>query len=237
VLIKEIQMKTIGLLGGMSWESAASYYQLINQGMNEKLGGLHSAKLCLYSLDFQEIEELQRQNNWEESARLLCEAAKSVELAGADFLLLCTNTMHKVATEIENALSIPLLHIADATAETLIENGVKTVGLLGTRFTMEQEFYKDRMTKRYGIEVIVPNSNQRTMIHEIIYSELCHGKILDDSRQKFVRVIRDLHEAGAQAVILGCTEIGLLVNQADIDVPLYDTTAIHAKAAVVKAIS
>ena len=229
-------MKTIGLLGGMSWESTASYYKLINEGVNEKLGGLHSAKIFLCSVDFQEIENFQRQNRWAESAELLAAAAKSVELAGADYILLCTNTMHKVAPEIESAISIPLIHIADATAECLRENGVKSVGLLGTRFTMEQEFYKGRIMERYGINVLVPNATQRDLVHGVIYDELCHGKICDSSRQSFVEIIGSLYKAGAEAVILGCTEIGLLVTQSDVDVPLYDTTAIHAKVAIKKAI-
>jgi len=230
-------MKTIGLLGGMSWESTASYYKLINEGVNEMLGGLHSAKIFLYSVDFQEIEEYQRLNKWDESGKLLAEAAKSIESCGADFILLCTNTMHKVSNEIESVISIPLVHIADATAECLKENGVKSVGLLGTRFTMEQEFYKGRIKEKHGIDVLVPNAVQQDMVHAVIYDELCHGKIYDRSRQIFVDIIDDLHKAGVEAVILGCTEIGLLVNQNDVDVPIYDTTAIHAKAAVKKAIS
>ncbi len=230
-------MKTIGLLGGMSWESTTSYYQLINTGINEQLGGLHSAKIVLYSVDFQEIEAFQRNNQWAESAALLAAAAKSIESAGADFILLCTNTMHKVAPEIESAISIPLLHIADATAECLQKNGVKSVGLLGTRFTMEQEFYKGRIMERHGINVIVPNPAQRDLVHAVIYDELCQGKISDSSRQSYVEIINELYQAGAEAVILGCTEIGLLVSQSDVDVPLYDTTAIHANAAIARAIS
>lgn len=230
-------MKTIGLLGGMSWESTTSYYQLINTGVNQALGGLHSAKIVLYSVDFHEIEQYQRQNQWAESAALLANAAKSVELAGADFVLLCTNTMHKVAAEIEQAISIPLLHIADATAECLVKQGISKVGLLGTRFTMEQDFYKGRLTERFGIEVIVPSAPQRDLVHRVIYEELCQGRICESSRAQYIEIINTLHQAGAQAVILGCTEIGLLVSQKDVAVPLYDTTKIHATAAVVQAIS
>ncbi len=230
-------MKTIGLLGGMSWESTTSYYQLINTGVNQALGGLHSAKIVMYSVDFHEIEQFQRQNQWAESAALLANAAKSVELAGADFVLLCTNTMHKVAAEIEQAMSIPLLHIADATAECLVKQGISNVGLLGTRFTMEQDFYKGRLTERFGIEVIVPSAPERDLVHSVIYEELCQGRICESSRTQYIEIINTLQQAGAQAVILGCTEIGLLVSQKDVEVPLYDTTKIHATAAVVKAIS
>ena len=230
-------MKTIGLLGGMSWESTTSYYQLINTGVNQALGGLHSAKIVMYSVDFHEIEQFQRQNQWAESAAFLANAAKSVELAGADFVLLCTNTMHKVAAEIEQAISIPLLHIADATAECLVKQGISKVGLLGTRFTMEQDFYKGRLTERFGIEVIVPSAPERDLVHGVIYEELCLGHICESSRAQYIEIINTLHQAGAQAVILGCTEIGLLVSQKDVEVPLYDTTKIHATAAVVKAIS
>lgn len=228
-------MKTIGLLGGMSWESTASYYQLINTGVNQALGGLHSAKIVLYSVDFQEIAEFQQQNQWAQSAALLAEAAKAVELAGADFVLLCTNTMHKVAADIDRAMSIPLLHIADATAECLVKQGINKVGLLGTRFTMEQDFYKGRLTERFGIEVIVPTAPQRDLVHRVIYEELCQGQIRDNSREQYIEIINDLYQAGAQAVILGCTEIGLLVGQQDVEVPLFDTTKIHAAAAISKA--
>ena len=229
-------MKTIGLLGGMSWESTTSYYQLINTGVNQALGGLHSAKIVMYSVDFHEIEQFQRQNQWAESAALLANAAKSIELAGADFVLLCTNTMHKVAAEIEQAMSIPLLHIADATAECLVKQGISKVGLLGTRFTMEQDFYKGRLTERFGIEVIVPSAPERDLVHGVIYEELCLGHICESSRAQYIEIINTLHHAGAQAVILGCTEIGLLVSQKDVEVPLYDTTKIHATAAVIKSI-
>ncbi|MCA2014542.1 aspartate/glutamate racemase family protein [Vibrio tritonius] len=225
-------MKTIGMLGGMSWESTVSYYQEINESVKHKLGGLHSAKICLYSVDFDEIEKLQHQGNWDETANILSTAAKSVELAGADFLLICTNTMHKLAPQIEEAINIPILHIADATAKRLQIDGVKKVGLLGTRFTMEQEFYKSRISDNFGIDVIVPNSDEQTIIHDIIYQELCQGIIQESSRKQYLRIIANLASQGAEAVILGCTEIALLVKQTHTDVRLYDTTAIHAEEAV-----
>lgn len=225
-------MKTIGMLGGMSWESTASYYKAINEGVKDTLGGLHSAKICLYSVDFDEIEKLQHRGQWSETARILSEAAKSVETAGAEFLLICTNTMHKVAAEIESAISIPLLHIADATAKRLVSDKVQRVGLLGTQFTMEQDFFKGRLSEKFDIEVIVPEVEQQAVVHEIIYSELCLGKITDESKQTYLRIINYLHEQGAEAVILGCTEIALLVQQAHTSVPLYDTTEIHAAEAV-----
>lgn len=230
-------MKTIGMLGGMSWESTTSYYKAINEGIKSALGGLHSAKICLYSVNFDEIEKLQHQGDWQGTARILSAAAKSVEAGGADFLLICTNTMHKVAPEIEEAISIPILHIADATAEKLQEDGIKTVGLLGTKFTMSQDFYKGRLVEKHGIEVIVPGSEDQKVVHDVIYKELCLGKILDNSRQEYLRIIDTLHKQGAEAVILGCTEIALLVKQNHTDVPLYDTTEIHAAQAVKLAIS
>ncbi len=221
-------MKTIGMLGGMSWESTASYYKALNEGVKSQLGGLHSAKICLYSVDFDEIEKLQHQGNWSETALILAEAAKSVERGGADFLMICTNTMHKVVPEIESQISIPILHIADATAESLVRDGVTKVGLLGTRFTMEQDFYKGRITEKFGIEVIVPDADEQTVVHDIIYQELCLGQINSDSRASYLEIIANLHDQGAQAVILGCTEIALLVKQSDTTVPLYDTAQIHA---------
>ncbi|CAE6899189.1 aspartate/glutamate racemase family protein [Vibrio sp. B1FLJ16] len=221
-------MKTIGMLGGMSWESTASYYKALNEGVKSQLGGLHSAKICLYSVDFDEIEKLQHQGNWSETALILAEAAKSVERGGADFLMICTNTMHKVVPEIESQISIPILHIADATAKILVRDGVTKVGLLGTRFTMEQDFYKGRITEKFGIEVIVPDADEQTLVHDIIYQELCLGQINSDSRERYLEIIANLQAQGAQAVILGCTEIALLVKQSDTTVPLYDTTQIHA---------
>ncbi|CAM3803931.1 aspartate/glutamate racemase family protein [Parendozoicomonas haliclonae] len=225
-------MKTIGLLGGMSWESTLSYYKIINETVKARLGGLNSAKISLYSVNFSEIEEMQHQGRWDETARILADAAEGVEKAGADFLLICTNTMHKVAPAIEEKLSIPLLHIADATAEKLIAAGIKKVGLLGTAFTMEQDFYKGRLTDKYGIEVVVPDQDDRKTVHNIIYQELCKGEINDQSREDYLTIINKLKEAGAEAVILGCTEIALLVQQSHTSVPLFDTTAIHAEMAV-----
>jgi aspartate racemase len=230
-------MKTVGMLGGMSWESTASYYKAINEGVKQQLGGLHSAKIALYSVNFSEIEQLQHQGDWQATANILSKAALSIEAAGADFLLICTNTMHKVAPDIESHLSIPILHIADTTAQKLQQDKITRVGLLGTRFTMEQDFYKQRLTERFGIEVLVPNDEDRTVVHDIIYQELCLGEIRDPSRDKYLAIIQKLFEQGAQAVILGCTEIALLVNSEDTSVPLYDTTEIHALAAVQAAIS
>ncbi|MGY6564516.1 MAG: aspartate/glutamate racemase family protein [Halomonadaceae bacterium] len=225
-------MKTIGLLGGMSWESTVSYYRALNEGVKAALGGFHSAKLCLYSVDFAEIERLQHAGDWDATAEILSRAARSVEAGGADFLLIGTNTMHKVAPEIEASISIPLLHIADATAQRLAADGIRRVGLLGTRFTMEQDFYKGRITEGFGIEVLVPDEAQRDLVHEVIYHELCLGQVKETSRQRYLEIIESLREQGAEAVILGCTEIALLVQQSDTAVPLYDTTAIHAEEAV-----
>ena len=216
----------------MSWESTASYYKAINEGIKQQLGGLHSAKIAMYSVDFDEIEKLQHQGDWVATAEILSSAARSVEAGGADFLLICTNTMHKVAPEVEKAISIPLLHIADATAERLVADGIKRVGLLGTRFTMEEDFYKGRLTEKYNIEVVVPEPDEREIVHNVIYSELCLGKFYDRSLVKYLAVIDALAERGAEAVILGCTEIALLVQQKHTKVPLYDTTEIHASAAV-----
>lgn len=229
-------MKTIGMLGGMSWESTASYYKAINKGIRDVLGGLHSAKICMYSVDFDQIEKLQHQGNWKATAEILSQAASKVEAGGADFLLICTNTMHKVAPEIEAAISIPLLHIADATAERLQENKVKRVGLLGTRFTMEEDFYKGRLRDKFNIDVLVPVSDDMDIVHDVIYSELCLGRISDGSRLKYLAIIDSLHERGAESVILGCTEIALLVQQKHTRVPLYDTTEIHASFAVQQAL-
>ncbi len=225
-------MKTIGLLGGMSWESTLSYYKAINEGVRQQRGGLSSAKICLYSVDFEEIEKLQHAGNWPQTAQILTHAAQAVERGGADFLLICTNTMHKVAPQIEAALSIPLLHIADATAEQLVADGITKVGLLGTRFTMEQDFYISRLTDKYGLDVVVPNAPDRQQVHDIIYHELCQGIVNSSSRQRYLAIIERLQAEGAQAVILGCTEIALLVRQQDTDVKLYDTTQLHAEKAV-----
>ncbi|WP_421242556.1 aspartate/glutamate racemase family protein [Aeromonas enteropelogenes] len=229
-------MKCIGLLGGMSWESTVSYYQALNRGVKARLGGLHSARVLLSSVDFAEIERLQHAGDWPATARLLAEAARNVQAGGADFLLIGTNTMHKVAPEIEAAIDIPLLHIADATAHQLLVDGVKKVGLLGTRFTMEQDFYKERLQTRFGLEVLVPPEPQRERVHRIIYDELCLGQIRELSRAEYLAIIEGLAADGAEAVILGCTEIALLVGEAKAAVPLYDTTAIHAEAAVTLAL-
>ena len=229
-------MKTIGLLGGMSWESTQWYYQAINQGIKAKLGGLHSAKIALYSVDFSEIEQLQMQGDWQKAGEVLAQAALGVEKCGADFLLICTNTMHKVADDIQAKLSIPILHIADATAEELVKQGVSKVGLLGTAFTMEQDFYKGRLEEKYGLEVVIPNQNDRQIVHKVIYDELCLGHIQEHSKQDYLRIIKELANQGAQGVILGCTEIGLLVKQTDTQVKLFDTTSIHADAAIKKAL-
>ena len=228
----EGKLKTIGMLGGMSWESTASYYKAINEGVNNELGGLNSAKICLYNVNFDEIEKLQHQGKWSETANILSNAAKSVEAGGADFLIICTNTMHKIASEIQSEISIPILHIADATATKLVADGITRVGLLGTRFTMEQDFYKSRLVNNFSIDVIVPNVDDQTIIHNVIYDELCRGVINNDSRDKYLRIIDELYAEGAEAVILGCTEIALLINQKDANVPLYDTTEIHAAQAV-----
>jgi len=230
-------MKTIGLLGGMSWESTLGYYKAINEGINKELGGLHSAKIVMYSVDFEPIEQLQHVGDWNGTAKILSVAAQSIQAAGADFLLICTNTMHKVAKEIGESIRIPILHIADATAEILVNHGVKKVGLLGTAFTMEQEFYKGRLLSQYNLEVLVPNEKDRQIIHKVIYQELCLGKITANSRAEYLRVIDGLAAQGAETVILGCTEIGMLVNQSDTDVKLMDTIAVHAQQAVRYAIS
>lgn len=229
-------MKTIGLIGGMSWESTANYYQIINREVRARLGGLHSGKVCLYSVDFAEIETLQHQGRWDDTAIILAQAAKSVEAGGADFILICTNTMHKVADQIQQAVNVPLVHIADATAEQLVMDGIKKVGLLGTRFTMEQDFYKQRLIDKFGVDVVVPSSDDQTIVHDVIYNELCKGEVRNDSRQHYLTIIEKLVEQGAEAVILGCTEIAMLVEPQHTDVKLYDTTEIHAKAAVEKAL-
>ncbi|WP_417665442.1 aspartate/glutamate racemase family protein [Pseudidiomarina sp.] len=224
-------MKTIGLIGGMSWESTQTYYRLINQKVREQLGGLHSAKLILYSVDFAEIEPLQHAGDWAGTADILTEAAQALESAGADFIVLCTNTMHKVAPEIELGVNIPLLHIADATAKALQHDDIKAVGLLGTKFTMEQEFYRERI-EDYGICVVVPDAKQRDRVHSVIFKELCLGETNKKSKADYLEIIDSLAHSGAEGVILGCTEIGLLINSSDTKVRLYDTTEIHAEQAV-----
>ncbi|WP_275286875.1 aspartate/glutamate racemase family protein [Halomonas elongata] len=229
-------MKTIGLLGGMSWESTESYYRALNTGIKASLGGLHSARVVMVSVDFAEIEALQRQGDWEAMASILAREARRIQTAGADMLLIATNTMHKVAPEVADAIDIPLLHIADTTGERLVVDGIQRVGLLGTRFTMEQDFYKARLTERFGIEVLVPEAEQRERVHRVIYEELCLGRIEPSSQADYLEIIEALRQRGAEAVILGCTEIALLVNQTDTTVPLYDTTAIHAGSAIARAL-
>lgn len=225
-------MKTIGLIGGMSWESSLEYYRIINETVKEKLGGFHSAKSLMYSVDFQEIETLQHQDRWEDATAMMIDAAQRVERGGADFVVICTNTMHKMAEEVEKNIDIPLLHIADVTAAKIKEMGQTKVGLLGTRFTMEQDFYKGRLKNRHGIEVIIPEENERKAIHTILYDELCLGEIKAISKKTFKDVIGNLETRGAEGIILGCTEIPLIVKQEDYDIMLYDTTTLHARAAV-----
>lgn len=229
-------MKTIGLLGGMSWESTALYYKLINEEIKKQLGGLHSAKVVIYSVDFDEIEKLQHLGAWDETAKILGEAAKNIQNASADFLVICTNTMHKVAPLIRTYIDIPILHIADATGKKLQNENIKKVGLLGTAFTMQQDFYKERIYKNFDIEVLIPSEEDMTIVHKIIYEELCLGLIKEDSKKEYLRIIDSLASKGAQGVILGCTEIGMLVNQADTQVKLYDTTVIHSLEAVAEAL-
>lgn len=225
-------MKTIGLIGGMSWESSIEYYRIINETAKAKLGGLHSAKSIMYSVDFAEIEILQHQGKWAEAAQMLIDAAKNLENGGADFIVLCTNTMHKVADDIQANVKIPLLHIADATAQLVKDSGIQKIGLLGTRFTMEEEFYKGRLSQKYGLNVCIPNAQERENIHRVIYDELVVGKIEQRSKAQYIGIIEQMVNQGAEGVILGCTEIGLLVHQEDSRVPLFDTTRIHAEAAV-----
>jgi len=229
-------MKTIGLLGGMSWESTELYYRLINEGIKAQLGGLHSARIAMVSVDFQEIEEMQHNGDWAGAGQALAQAAKQVEAAGADFLLICTNTMHKVAPQVQEAISIPILHLADATAKRIKAAGMKTIGLLGTNFTMEEDFYKGRLVEKYELDVLVPPKSDREIVHRIIYDELCLGLVEDTSRDEYLRIIEDLRSRGAEGIIEGCTEIVMLVQQQHTDVPLFDTTSIHAEEAVLEAI-
>ncbi|CCQ39789.1 aspartate/glutamate racemase family protein [Yersinia enterocolitica] len=224
-------MKVLGLIGGMSWESTIPYYRMINQHVKEQLGGLHSAKIILYSVDFHEIEQLQAKGDWQTAGQVLSDAALSLKRAGAEVVVVCTNTMHKVANDIETASGLPLLHIADATAAQIKQQGINKIGLLGTRYTMEQDFYRGRLTEKHDINVITPNSADREIINRIIYEELCLGITSETSRQEYRRIIGHLEEQGAQGIIFGCTEITLLVNTQDAKVPVFDTTAIHAKAA------
>lgn len=230
-------MKVIGLIGGMSWESTIPYYREINQTIKERLGGLHSARLILYSVDFHEIERLQHQGKWDEAGRMLADAARTLEAAGAELLVLATNTMHKVAPAIEWAVHIPLLHIADPTAVEIKRAGLHTVGLLGTRFTMEQDFYLERLRQAHGLTALVPPPHDRDIVHRVIYDELCLGRIEPGSRAHYRRIMVDLARQGAQAIILGCTEISLMVSPHDCELPLFDTTQLHARAAALWALS
>lgn len=230
-----MNLKTIGLIGGMSWESTVTYYKIINETVKEKLGRLHSAKCILYSVDFQEIEECQANGNWEKSGEILGEAAYNLEKAGADFIVICTNTMHKVVNQIKEKISIPILHIAEMTAEKILEKGLKNIALLGTKYTMEQDFYKSKFIEK-GINVIIPDKNDIETINEVIYDELCLGTINFNSKKKFLEIVDKLRSKGAEGIILGCTEIGLLIKNEDTDVPLFDTAIIHAEQAAMYSI-
>ena len=230
-----MNLKTIGLIGGMSWESTVTYYKIINETVKEKLGGLHSAKCILYSIDFQEIEECQANGNWEKSGEILGEAANNLEKAGADFIVICTNTMHKVINQIKEKISIPILHIAEMTAEKILEKGLKNIALLGTKYTMEQDFYKSKLIEK-GINVIIPDKNDIEIINKVIYDELCLGTINSNSKKKFLEIVDKLRSKGAEGIILGCTEIGLLIKNEDTDVPLFDTAVIHAEEAAIYSI-
>ena len=230
-----MNLKIIGLIGGMSWESTVTYYKIINETVKEKLGGLHSAKCILYSIDFQEIEECQANGNWEKSGEILGEAANNLEKAGADFIVICTNTMHKVINQIKEKISIPILHIAEMTAEKILEKGLKNIALLGTKYTMEQDFYKSKLIEK-EINVIIPDKNDIEIINKVIYDELCLGTINSDSKKKFLEIVDKLRSKGAEGIILGCTEIGLLIKNEDTDVPLFDTAVIHAEEAAIYSI-
>ncbi|GKU84470.1 aspartate/glutamate racemase family protein [Niallia sp. NCCP-28] len=228
-------MKTIGLIGGLSWESTADYYRLINTFIKEELGGLHSAKCQIYSFNFEEIVSLQKSGNWEKATELMINAGKTLENAGAELIVICTNTMHKMASEVQAALSVPLIHIADAAAKDITHHGLKKVGLLGTKFTMEQDFYKEKLAQ-WEISTIIPNETDRQIIHDIIFNELCQGKFLFESKEKYKKIMNKLREAGAEGIILGCTEIPLLITEEDIDIPLFNTTYLHAKEASASAL-
>lgn len=225
-------MKTIGLVGGMSWESTLEYYRVINQYTKERLGGFHSARIILYSVDFAEVESQQHEGRWDDLTRLMIDAAQRVERGGAELLVICTNTMHKMADDVQKGIRIPVIHIVDVTAEGIKARRLKKVGLLGTRFTMEQDFYRQRLVQNHGLEVLIPEEKEREDIHRILYNELCLGEIRDLSKETFRKIISGLEARGAQGIILGCTEIPLLVNQTDYTIPLFDTTTIHARAAV-----
>ena len=230
-----MNLKTIGLIGGMSWESTVTYYKIINETVKEKLGRLHSAKCILYRVDFQEIEECQANGNWEKSGEILGEAAYNLEKAGVDFIVICTNTMHKVVNQVKEKISVPILHIAEMTAEKILEKGLKNIALLGTKYTMEQDFYKSKLIEK-GINVIIPDKNDIETINEVIYDELCLGTINFNSKKKFLEIVDKLRNKGAEGIILGCTEIGLLIKNEDTDVPLFDTAIIHAEQAAMYSI-
>lgn len=223
-----INLKTIGLIGGMSWESSLEYYRIINETAKLKLGGLHSAQCVMYSVDFQEIVLLQHQNKWEELTNIMIKTAEKLKSSGADFIIICTNTMHKMASDIENKVGIKVLHIAEVTGEKIIQKGIRKVGLLGTKFTMEQDFYKGILREKFNIDVVIPDENEREIVHEIIYNELCKGIINGDSKEKYKKIIGNLALRGAEGIILGCTEIPLLIKQEDVNIPVFDTTSIHA---------
>ncbi len=230
-----MNLKTIGLIGGMSWESSMTYYKVINETVKNRLGGLHSAKCIMYSVDFYEIEKCQADGNWEKSGEILGEAAYNLEKAGADFIVICTNTMHKVINQIKERISIPILHIAEMTAEKILEKKMKNIALLGTKYTMEQDFYKSKLIEK-GINVIIPDKNDIEIINNVIYDELCLGIINPESKAKYLEIVKTLKQKGAEGIILGCTEIGLLIKSEDTDVPLFDTTLIHAEQAAIYSI-
>jgi aspartate racemase len=225
-------MKTIGMIGGMSWESSLEYYRIVNEEVHARLGGVHSAKCLMLSVDFAEVEEQQRRGDWDKATQGMIDAAQALERGGADFVVICTNTMHKMADEVEASVKIPLLHIADAAAQEVKRLGLKKIGLLGTRFTMEEAFYKDRLAEKFGLQVLIPGAADREVVHRVIYDELVIGKIVPASKAEYLRIIAGLQAQGCEGIILGCTEIGLLVQQADCSLPLFDTTLLHAKAAV-----
>lgn len=225
-------MKTIGLIGGMSWESSLEYYKLINETVKSKLGGFHSAQCLMYSVDFEEIEVLQHQNKWDELTNIMVNSAEKLKNGGADFIVICTNTMHKMASDIEDRVGIKVLHIAEVTGEKIVQKGMKKVGLLGTKFTMEQDFYKKVLKEKFDIDVVIPEEEERKIVHNVIYNELCKGIINDNSKTQYKNIINKLALNGAEGVVLGCTEIPLLIKQADVDIPIFDTTMIHAISAV-----
>jgi len=229
-------MKTIGLIGGMSWESSSEYYRIINQSIRERLGGTHSARSVMVSLDFSEIEALQAAGDWQAATEMMIQTAQQVQRAGADFVLICTNTMHKMADAVSAEIQIPLLHIADATAQAIKAQGLEKIGLLGTHYTMEQDFYRGRLEEKHGLQILIPNQKGRTVVHQVIYEELVQGVIRPTSKTKYILIMQELIEQGAQGIILGCTEIGLLIKSGDVAVPIFDTTQIHAEAAVTEAL-